>query len=244
MQEENIGVVKPQGSVSVLPVIAGAVIGSLVMIASGLTYRVLTRQEAVAVNEIRLDSTVLGGFPRKIGAWVDEDIPLDKAVVDATGADAYINRRYSRNNGLESVSVYIACGANVNALMSHRPTGCYHAAGYQLISRRPMELPLTDRSKLPCFLYQFYRDDVDVRKVIVLHYCYAEGQYFNEVTQVRAMGKRGMHPIRWAAQVEIVASVGTLADSASGLVHTFALDSAASISHLFRSLEEEGRTRE
>ncbi len=244
MQEENMGVVKPQGSVGVLPVVAGAVVGSLVMIVSGLTYRVLAQQQAVAVNEIRLDSTVLEGFPRQIGTWVDEDVPLSKAVVDATGADAYINRRYSRNNGLESVSVYIACGANVNELMGHRPTGCYHAAGYQLISRRPMELPLTDGSKLPCFLYQFYRGDVDVRKVVVLHYCYADGQYFNEVTQVRAMGKRGMRPIRWAAQVEVVASVGTLADSASELVHAFALDSTASVTDLFKSLEENGRTRE
>ena len=244
MKEETIAIVKPKGSPGVLPVVAGAAVGSLMMILSGLTYRALALQPAVAVNETRLDSKALDGFPRQIGDWVDENVPLSKAVVDATGADTYVNRRYSRNNGLESVSVYIACGTNVNELMSHRPTGCYHAAGYQLVSRRPMELPLTDGWKLPCFLYQFYRDDLDVEKVAVLHYCFADGQYFNEVTRVRAMGQRGMRPIRWAAQVEVVSSVKTLADSASELVCAFALDSAASVTQLFRGLEESGRTRE
>jgi hypothetical protein len=234
-----------QHSPNLWPIIAAAVVGSFVMAVSGLTYRALASRQEVPVNSTRMDPAVLKGFPWQIGDWLGEDIPLSEAVVDATGTDAYINRRYSRNAGSEFVLLYIACGANVNELMSHRPTGCYRAAGYQLVERYPTVLSLASGTKVPCYLYEFYRDDLDVRKVAVLHYCFANGRYFDEVNAVRSMGNRGMRPIEFAAQIQIVSSVNSLtADSAISLVSAFSLDSVSSIDQLFRGIEHDGGPRE
>lgn len=221
-------------------VVVAAIAASFLMLIFGLTYRILAARQAAPANKTSIDPTALDKLPLQIGDWMGFDAPLDRTVVDATGSDAHINRQYSRYNGLESVSLFIACGTNVNGVMSHRPTGCYHAAGWQLVARRSIELLLSDGMKLPCIVYQFYREGLEAEKVTILHYCRADEKYFNEVMQVLGTGWRGLRAIGYAAQVQIVASAKTLTDdSATRLVSAFAVDSASSITRLFEDIEKE-----
>jgi hypothetical protein len=222
------------------PVVVAAIAASVLMLVSGVTYRVLAARQAAPANRIPIDPGALEGLPLQIGDWTGQDVPLEGAVVDATGSDAHINRRYSRHNGLESVSLFIACGTNVNEVMSHRPAGCYPAAGWQLVDHRPLTLPLDAGINIPCIVYEFYRGGLETEKVTVLHYCFADGQYFNEVMQVLATGLRGLRAIGCAAQVQIVGSDRTLTtDSGTRLVSAFAADSVASIARLFEQIEKD-----
>jgi EpsI family protein len=215
-----------------------ATTASLMMFVFGLTYRALASRQGAPVNTTRLDPAVLQALPRQIGDWTGQDVPLSEALVEATGSDAYINRQYSRRNGTESVSLYVACGANVNAVMSHRPMGCYRRTGWLLVDRRSMELPLSDGGTFPCTVYHFRRGDLDAEAVTVLHYCFAGGRYFDEVMKVLATGWRGMHAVNSAAQVEIVASGKALAASAAArLVRDFAVDSAMPVNRILESIE-------
>jgi hypothetical protein len=220
-------------------VILAVITASLMLFAFGLIHRALASRQAAPVNTVPLDSAVLKGFPSQIASWKGQDIPVSEALIDATGVDAYINRQYLRANGLATVTLYIACGANVNGIMAHSPTGCYRTAGWQITARRSMEVRVDERTSIPCFLYEFCREGAGQEHVSVLHYCFANGEYFNEVKQVLARGWRQLRAIPWAAQVEIVASDGSLRDSsAAEQVCAFAHGSALEITHMFESIEK------
>lgn len=222
-----------------------AIAASFLMLIFGLTYRVLVARLVVFENKTPIDPVALERFPLQIGGWTGQDIPVDEAIVDATGTDAHISRRYSRNGDLESVSLYVACGVNAYKVLSHRPPGCYIAAGLSLVDSRSMELLLDDGMKLPCSIFQFFQDGLDTKKVTVLHYSIADGQYFGDVSVSLLQASRGIRAVGYVAQVQIVASTESLtADSATRLVSSFAVDSALSIARLFEALEEDRSSSE
>jgi hypothetical protein len=199
----------------------------------------------VSKNETQVDPNALQALPFQIAGWMGRDVPLSDSLADATGCDAYVNRRYTRDDALQSASMFVACGTNVAEIMSHRPLGCYRGAGWKLIDERAVSLRLPDETELSCIIYQFYREGVTAEKVAVLHYCYADGQYFDEVMQVMAEGWRGLRTINFAAQVQIVASNRSmLDDSAVEPVSKLAVDSASVVAELFRRCEMDLSTEE
>jgi len=219
-------------------VLTASVVASVMMLVFGIAYHVLAGRQGVCSDMEPLDPNALASFPLQIGDWVGQDIPLDSALGKATGADAYINRRYVTANGAESVTLFVGCGTNVNAIMSHRPQGCYLAAGWTRITDHPVELTLGDGSTLPCIIYEFCRPALATEKLTVLHYCRADGQYFDEVMKVLAYGQRGLQTIGYAAQVQIVFSSQTLTDdSGIRIVSDFAIDSGGLIAGLLDGLD-------
>ncbi len=221
-------------------VVVAAIAASFLMFIFGLTYRLLAAQLIVFENKTPIDPAALERFPLQIGGWTGQDVPVDEAIVDATGTDAHIYRRYSRSSGLESVSLYVACGVNAYEMVIHHPPVCYIVAGFSLVDRRSMELLLDDGIKLPCSIFQFFQGGLDTKKVTVLHYLIVDGQYFGDVSLSLHLVRRGIRAVGYVAQVQIVASTESLADdSATRLVSAFAVDSALSIARLFEAIEED-----
>ena len=221
-------------------VVIAAIIASFLMLIFGLTYRVLAARLVVFENKTPIDPAALERFPLQIGDWTGQNVPMDEAIVDATGSDAHISRRYSRSSGLESVSLYVACGINAYRVLIHRPPVCYSAAGMLLVDRRSMELLLDDGVKLPCSVFQFFHGGLDTKKVTVLLYLIADGQYFGDVSVSLQQAGRGIRSVDYVAQVQIIASTeGLTDDSAARLVSVFAVDSASSIARLFEALEKD-----
>lgn len=224
-------------------VVVAAIAASFLVLIFGLTHRALVARLVVFENKTPIDPAALERLPLQIGGWTGQDVPLDEAIVDAAGADAHINRiyrRYSHSSGLESVSLFVACGVNASEVLIHRPPVCYITAGFPLIDHRSMELLLDDGIKLPCSIFQFFHGGLDTKKVTVLHYLIADGQYFGDVSLSLLLSGRGIRAVGYAAQVQIIASTESLtADSAKRLVSAFAVDSALSIDRLFEALEED-----
>jgi len=223
------------------PIIIAAVVAGFLMLVSTAAYRVLAARLAAPVNASPIPPAALERFPLQIGGWMGQEVPLDEAVVLATDTDAHINRRYSRHNGSESILLYVACGVKARDLMPHRPEVCYTGAGWTLIDKRSMELPLSDGMELPCMALQFSRGTLNTKKTILLNYYIVDGQYCRDVSLLRFKAWRGSGTVRYVAQVQIVASttVNLNADSAARLVCDFAAESASSISRLFESAEED-----
>ena len=224
------------------PVMIAAITASFLMLILGLGYRVLAARLAgpVATNPIRPEA--LEQLPLQIGDWTGRDVPLDKAIIRATDTDAHINRSYSRSNGLEFVSLYIAAGVKARDLMPHRPEVCYTGAGWTLIGKvDSIELPLSDGTELPCNVMQFSRGVLSMQKVVVLDYYIVDGQYSRDVSLLRSKAWRGSGTVRYVAQVQIVTSIQSnqTADSATKTVSTFAVESASLISRLFEDAEED-----
>jgi EpsI family protein len=224
------------------PAIIAAVAAGFLMLIFGLGYRVLAARLAALVNTTPIPLATLERFPLQIGAWTGQDVPMDEAVVRATDTDAHISRRYSRHNGLESVSLYVACGVRARDLMTHRPEVCYTGSGWTLVDRHSMDLALSDGMTLPCSVFQFSRGALNTESVAVLDYYIVDGQYCRDVSLLRSKAWRGSGTVRYVAQVQIVAPIkATLtADSATRTVRAFAVESASSISQLF---EDAGKDR-
>ena len=221
------------------PIVA-SIAASLLMLIFGLTYHTLEARLVAPPPTIPLVHDALERLPLEIADWVGEDIPMDKAIVRATGTDAHINRNYSRKNGLESISLFVGCSVSSFDRAIHRPEICYARAGWTLMDRRPMELSLDEGIKLPYSMFQFSRGDLNRQKSMVLHYYIVNGQYFEEVTALQAKLWRLGATVNYIARVLIVAPVrASNAETAEKLISSFAVDSAPSIAELFENIQND-----
>ncbi|MBN1506437.1 MAG: EpsI family protein [Sedimentisphaerales bacterium] len=214
---------------------------SLLMLVSGLGYRVLASRLAAPGATPSISPAALERLPWQIGGWTGQDVPLDDAIVRATDTDAHVSRRYSCNRGLDSVFLYIASGVKARDLMPHRPEVCYTGSGWTLLDRRFRELSLDDGAKLPCNVLRFSRGVLDTKGVTVLDYYIVDGQYCHDVSLLRSKAWRGSGTVRYVAQVEIIAAVNStlMAESATKLVCAFAGDSALPIAQLFENAQRD-----
>jgi EpsI family protein len=221
------------------PVIAAAVAASLLMLASGLTYHTLAARLAAPVTTRPIAPEAMKEFPMQIGGWTGQEVPLDEAIVRRTHTDAHINRQYSRHNGLESVSLYVACGVKARDLMVHRPEVCYVGAGWTRTDRRSLDLPLSDGRVLPCNAISFSRGTLDTTNIVVLDYYIVDGEYCRDISLLRSKVWQGSGAVRYVAQVQIAAPIADPAgaDSAVRVVSDFAVDSASSIAGLFEHID-------
>lgn len=222
------------------PVLAAAVAAGMVMVIFGLGYRILAARLDTPLNMTPVSQEALDQLPMQIGDWTGQEVPVDASIVRATDTDAHVSRRYSRKNSFDSVSLWIASGVKARDLMPHRPEVCYTGAGWTLMDRRSMELPLATEATLPCNVMQFSRGALNTERVMVLDYYIVDGQYSSDVSLLRSKAWRGSGTVGYVAQVQIAAGVPTAADWTMKIVSDFAAESASSIVCLFEPAEEEG----
>jgi len=225
-------------------VVAAAITAGFLMLALGLTHRILAARLLTPLSKTPIDSAALQRFPMQIGDWTGEDLPLyeSEVIMDMINAEANINRRYSRDNGAESIMLFIAAsGVTGSSMVGHAPEVCNVMSGYSLVDQRFVELPIGDGTKLACKIVQFSRDaQLDCEKKTVLYYYMADGQFYGNRLQFRYRVLRGSSMVNCVAQVQIAASLrGTLADSATKLVSDFAVDSAPSIAQLLEYIQKD-----
>ena len=218
-------------------VIAATIAAGLVMLASGLSYRVLAARLAAPATTQSITAEDVARFPLRIGEWEGKEVSMDEEIVRATDTDAHISRRYSRRNGTESVSLWVACGVQARDLMPHRPEVCYTGNGWMRTNKQSVDLSLDDGTMLPCNQMEFSRGVLNMQKVLVLYYYLVDGQYSRDVSLLRSKAWRGSGTVGYVAQVQIVANISAVetANSAAKLASSFALDSARQIAELFES---------
>jgi EpsI family protein len=229
-------------------VAVAAIAAGLVIIVFSAAYSALAARLATPMNITLLTPAELELLPLDIGDWTGQEVPLDEEIVRATDTDAHVNRIYSRRNDTEHISLYIAYGGRARDLMPHRPEVCYTGAGWTIINRRSMELPLNNEMEISCNIFQFSRGTLNTKKTVLLNYYIVDGQYCRDVSRLRFKAWRGSGTVRYVAQVQIVTStsVNLNASSAEKIACAFAAESASSISRLFEStgdtrLSEEAR---
>ncbi len=216
-----------------------AIAASILVLVSGLAYRALAARLAHSGTTSPIVPEALQRLPMQIGSWTGQDVPLDEAVVRKTGTDGRINRRYSRYAGAENVGLYIAYGVTARALAPHRPEVCYVRAGWTLIDRRSVELPLEDGGKLPCSVFQFSRGGLGAEKIVVLNYFIVDGRHCGDASLLQSRAWRGSGTVDYVAQVQISSTENLPTDSAVEVVGAFCVDSASLIADLFEPVREE-----
>lgn len=221
-------------------VVIAAITAGLLMFVFSAGYRILAAHLEAPVNTNPISAATLQRLPLQIGDWTGQEVPLDEDIVRATDTDALINRLYTRHNGLESIICYIATGVKARDLAPHRPEVCYIGAGWTLVNKRSMEIPLNVGMELPCMILQFSRGILNTQKTVLLNYYIVDGQYCRDVSLLRSRAWQGSGTIRYVAQVQIAVTttINLNIDSAVKLACEFASESASSISGLLNNAEE------
>ena len=211
--------------------VVAAVVASFLVLAFGLGYRAAAAWIEGPVDATPIPPEAVEGFPMQIGLWAGEERPLDPNIVEATDTDAHISRHYSRAGGLETVSLWVACGVRTRDLMPHRPEVCYVGNGWTLQERRAADIPIEGDDQLPCSILRFSRGTLDMRDTVVLYYYIADGERCRDISEWRY----GLKGIRYLAQGHVITSVlpGQTVDAAERLVSSFAAESAPAIAALF-----------
>lgn len=210
------------------PIISAAIAMIFLMFLFGLSHRILADRLLSSVEMPPIDPNALAEFPMEIGMWTGQEIPLDEAIIEATDTDAHINRNYIRNNGIESVGLYVAFGQRARDLIPHRPEVCYIGNGWTLGSRQTEELSLEDGTKLPCTIMQFSRGSLIQNKIMILDYYIIEGKLCKDVSLLRSKIWRGSGAVNYIAQIQISVPVLSSQDSESAkeTISAFAIESA------------------
>ncbi len=221
--------------------VAAAITASFLVLMYGLTYRALAARLAAPASIAPVAAETLERLPLQIADWAGEGLPMDEEIAHATGADAYINRRYSCNSGLESVSLFAGCSVGGYERIIHRPEICYARSGWALTDRRVVELLLPDGVRLPCSIFQFSRGELNVERVTVLHYYVVDGQRCDDLSPLQSKLWRLGGTVGYVGRVLIACPAGIEIDgSPTERVCGFAIDSAPTIARLFQELRTDG----
>lgn len=212
--------------------LVGAVVGVILLVASGVGYRALASRYAGVGRATPIPKGTLERLPLEWGQWNGKDVPLDEAIIKGTRTDDHLNRHYIRRDGRAAVSVFIGYGVNVRDLMPHRPEVCYGGAGWTLVETRAVELPMSDGATLPFQLHRFKRGVLESRQVVVANYYIVNGEYCGDVSLLRSKAGRFRTDGAYAAQVQVAANAGEFADAAEETVQAFVVDSGPLVRRL------------
>ncbi|MFC1766569.1 exosortase-associated EpsI family protein [Planctomycetota bacterium] len=220
-------------------VIAAIVVACGLMLAFGVTYRVMAGRLRLVTDASLLSSDVLADLPMQLGEWVGRDVPLDEIIVKRTDADALIHRQYTQNTGVKSVLFYVACGTNMWEMARHEPRVCYPAAGWELVDCRTEELSLDSGIVLPFKFFRFSREGFDLKEMTVLHYVVVDGHFYSDVPLMHSRTRSIVKPVKYIAQVQIVRRSGGMFEksSAKRMIHEFALASISPLKEVFNKID-------
>jgi len=214
------------------PVIRATIAAAILLAISGAGYRVLAWRLGATDGAQLLPPGALQRLPMKICDWVGHDVKLDIETEKQTDTNGHVNRRYQRNNGSEVVSLYIAYGVRVRAMMPHRPEVCMILQGWTLEGKRLVNLPLTDGTELRCYILDFSKSGLSAENKTILNYYIVDGKYYPDVSLLRdnIFGDTG-----YVAQMQISCSGnGSLSSKSSDeIVSAFVVDSTRDIYDLF-----------
>jgi hypothetical protein len=78
--------------------------------------------------------------PATIGDYRGQDLPVDASIYRFLAAGGMLERRYQGPSGMVQLTiVYAADWRSV-----HSPTGCFPAAGWQIVEERPVDFPAVE----------------------------------------------------------------------------------------------------
>jgi EpsI family protein len=130
-------------------------------------------------------------LPMNIGDFKGRDEPLDQRVFAATNADAMLNRVY-RNELGDSVIASVGVWTEYKRGIPHRPELCYSTAGWDVVSRRLINIPINGGKPIQVKQFVFQRNASRVAVAFWVHVgddCITESEDIRQLRQrLRATG--------------------------------------------------------
>jgi hypothetical protein len=190
-----------------VPVFLVWIFAVLLLVSSGITYRVLaSRLKLVVDTPVELPIS-LSAFPKKIGNWAGKDVSIPVNIVRAARNDAFLNRFFINEVSNQWANVYIAYTAHPRTMLGHRPQICYVAGGWVHESTMPTNLTSNAGREVPCLLHRFRRPSPETEETVVLNFYIVNGQLTSDERVFSGVGFRTPNidgdPARYVAQIQI-----------------------------------------
>lgn len=223
----------------------------LLLISGGATYRVLAyRLKLVAGTPIKLP-VPLDAFPKQIGDWVGEDVPIPANIQRVAGNDAFLNRLYKNKTSNQWANVYIAYTAHPRTMLGHRPQVCYVAGGWVHDSTEKGTVVSSQGREIQCLVHRFHRPSPETEETVVLNFYIVNGQLTSDERVFSGVGWRtpniAGNPALYVAQVQISSvlmhSVRTVAEDMAELILDFFPDEQGRVAAIEHYKGAEGADR-
>lgn len=187
----------------------------LLLIGSGITYRVLAvRLQTLLDRPITLPVS-LQDFPKHFGDWFGRDQAIRQVTqnyMEENFADDFINRHYVNTKTQEWADVYVVyCATRPAGILGHRPRVCYPAYGWQHSGTETVKLETAHGREIPCLLHRFQKPGLDGGEIVVLSFYIVNGQITTNEDMFSSFWGRWPNldgdPARYVAQVQISSQV-------------------------------------
>jgi hypothetical protein len=183
------------------------ILAVLLLIFSGITYRVLAfHLKLLVATPVELP-VPLSAFPKQIGHWSGEDVPIPVNIQRVAGNDAFLNRLFINKLSDQWANVYIAYTAHPRTMLGHRPQICYVASGWVHDSTEPTNITSSTGREIPCLLHRFHRPYPETEETVVLNFYIVNGQLTSDERVFSGVGWRtpniNGNPARYVTQVQV-----------------------------------------
>ncbi|UCC99096.1 MAG: exosortase-associated EpsI family protein [Phycisphaerales bacterium] len=190
-----------------IPVWFAWILALLLLVSGGVTYRILaSRLKLVVGTPIKLP-VPLEAFPRQVGQWVGQDVPIPANIQRVAGNDASLNRLYRNETSNQWANVYIAYTAHPRTMLGHRPQICYVAGGWVHDGTQPATVTSGAGREIPCLVHRFHRPSPETEETVVFNFYIVNGQLTSDESVFSGVGWRtpniGGDPARYVTQVQI-----------------------------------------
>ena len=178
----------------------------LLLVSAGAAYRVLSSRLKRMQSGVSLPIS-LDAYPRRIGQWIGEDVPIPLNIQEVAGNDAFVNRLYKNKSNKEWVNVYIAYTAQPRTMLGHRPRVCYVAGGWIHDGTEPSQFTTRSGRELSCLIHRFHKPSPNYETTVVLNFYIINGVLTCDHRKFSSIGWRTPNiegdPARYVAQVQI-----------------------------------------
>lgn len=178
----------------------------LLLVTAGAAYRVLASRLKRIESGVSLPVS-LDAYPRRIGQWVGEDVPIPLNIQEVAGNDSFVNRLYKNKSNKEWVNVYIAYTGQARTMLGHRPRVCYVAGGWIHDGTEQSQFTTRAGRELPCLIHRFHKPSPDYEATVILNFYIINGVLTCDHRVFSGIGWRTPNiegdPARYVAQVQI-----------------------------------------
>lgn len=190
-----------------MPVFWVWILAVLLLVSSGITYRVLASRLKLVVDTPVELPVPLSAFPKKIGQWVGKDVPIPQNIQSVAGNDAFLNRLFMSNLSNDWANVYIAYTAHPRTMLGHRPQICYVAGGWVHDSTELTDVTSSADREFSCLLHRFHRPAPETESMVVLNFYIVNGRLTSDERVFSGVGWRTPNidgnPAHYVTQVQI-----------------------------------------
>lgn len=183
----------------------GLGIAAGILVLCGAGHRILARQIGEMLNEYLQPRQPLASMPLQIGSWNGRDLAMDEPTRRLAGDDDFINREYVDAGSGRTAGVYVGYIGRPRSRMGHRPDVCYPAHGYREVSRRAIDLRISESETLPALLFEFAPPGLGGSPLLVLATYAINGRWVNDTRAANAYNVRG--PSLFSRQLAYVVRV-------------------------------------